>query len=234
MCPLAQANLSYMKLILNSFFVFLFVFCLPVFGIEINKKYTVRVSGITIGSLDWSVKITDSRYLNKINLKSRGLLSTIYSFEGEYFSEGGVKNKNLYPSKYSHVWKTNKKTKSMVLVFRDNSLISLNQLPFEKEHLRIDVFKIKESKDPLTSFLQIIMGEKNSLVVDGRRKYKMNSIIDDDIKKTIVEISDYYNLWADHKRSKFEKIDFEKKIGDLLPNKINIYFDGRVFRLHQD
>ena len=210
MCPLAQANLSYMKLILNSFFVFLFVFCLPVFGIEINKKYTVRVSGITIGSLDWSVKITDSRYLNKINLKSRGLLSTIYSFEGEYFSEGSVKNKNLYPSKYSHVWKTNKKTKSMVLVFRDNSLISLNQLPFEKEHLRIDVFKIKESKDPLTSFLQIIMGEKNSLVVDGRRKYKMNSIIDDDIKKTIVEISDYYNLWADHKRSKFEKIDFEK------------------------
>ena len=52
--------------------------------------------------------------------------------------------------------------------------------------------------------------------------------------KTIINISDYSNLWADHKRSKFEQISFEKKDGVLLPIKINIHFDGRVFKLEEN
>ena len=52
--------------------------------------------------------------------------------------------------------------------------------------------------------------------------------------KTVINISEYSNLWADHKRSKFEQISFEKKDGVLLPTKINIHFDGRVFKLEQN
>ena len=57
------------------------------------------------------------------------------------------------------------------------------------------------------------MGEKNSLVVDGRRTYKMNAKFNKKENKTVINISDYFNLWADHKRSKFEQISFEKKMG---------------------
>ena len=78
------------------------------------------------------------------------------------------------------------------------------------------------------------MGETNSLVVDGRRTYTMNAEFNIKDNKTIINISDYSNLWADHKRSKFEQISFEKKDGALLPIKININFDGRVFNLEQN
>jgi len=220
-----------MKLILNSLLLCWFFVCVPVYGEEIYKIYTVKVSGIKIGSLVWNIKINESEYFNEIKLKSEGLLSGIFGFEGEYFSEGIVENNKLKPIKYSHLWKTNKISKNMDLVFHDEKLISLIQVPIEKEHLRINVFNNKQSKDPLTSFLQIIMGEKKSLVVDGRRKYMMSATIDKKTNRTIVSISSFSNLWADHKRNKFEKITFEKKGVEFFPIKIFVYFDGRVFKL---
>ena len=62
----------------------------------------------------------------------------------------------------------------------------------------------------------------------------MNTKFNKKKNKTVINISDYSNLWADHKRSKIEKINFEKKDGFLLPIKINIQFDGRVFKLEQN
>jgi len=223
-----------MKLVLNSFFLSLLFFCVPVFGEDYHKEFTVKVSGIKIGKLNWTIKIDDDEFFNDLKLKSEGFLSGIYRFEGEYFSEGVFQNNKLKPTKYKHVWITNKTTKNMSLVFQDDKLKSLDQTPVEKEKLRINVFNINQSKDPLTSFLQIILGEKNSLVVDGRRTYVMNSIFNKKTEQTVVEISKYSNLWADHKRRKFEKLTFEKKDGDFFPIKINIHFDGRVFKLEQN
>jgi len=223
-----------MKLILNSIFLCIFFVCAPVCGKEIYKKYIVKVSGIKIGKLDWKIKINDADYFNELKLKSEGFLSSLYRFEGEYFSEGIVENLILKPIKYSHLWKTNKTTKNMNLVFNDEKLRSLTQTPVEKEHLRINVFNIEQTKDPLTSFLQILMGEKESLVVDGRRVYLMNAVFNKKTNQTIVGISNFSNLWADHKRSKFEKITFERKGMEFLPIKIFIYFDGRIFKLEQN
>ena len=78
------------------------------------------------------------------------------------------------------------------------------------------------------------MGETSSLVVDGRRTYTMKAKFNTKEDRTVINISDYSNLWADHKRSKFEQISFEKKDGVLLPIKIIMHFDGRVFKLEQN
>ena len=198
------------------------------------KEFSIKVSGLKIGELVWVLEIDNNNYLNNIKLKSKGLLSAIYTFEGNYFSKGMVANNKLEPHTYNHVWKTNKMEKTMDLNFEDNTLSSLNQTPYEKEKLRVDVFNIKQTKDPLSSFLEIIMGEASSLVVDGRRIYTMNAGFNKEENKTVINIEEYSNLWADHKRSKFEQISFEKKDGVLLPIKINIYFDGRVFKLEQN
>ena len=93
------------------------------------------------------------------------------------------------------------------------------------------MFSVKYTSDPLTSFQKIMMGEKNALVVDGRRLYTMIARPGKNESLTIIEISNYSNLWADHKRKEFEKLIFEKKDGDLFPTKIHIHFDGRVFKL---
>ncbi len=220
-----------MKFILISFFIILFFISGQAYSKEFNKNYSIKVSGIKIGELFWLLKIDDNNYSNEIKLKSKGVLSAIYKFEGDYFSNGIIVNNKLKPLSYKHVWKTNKTEKSMSIGFENNMLSSLVQTPYEKEKLRINVFNIKQTKDPLSSFLEIIMGETKSLVVDGRRIYTMNTKFYKKNNKTVINISDYYNLWADHKRSKFEKISFEKKDEALLPVKINIHFDGRVFKL---
>jgi len=222
-----------MKLVLNSFFIFFVMFCSPVLGESFSKTYLIKSSGIKIGKLDWEVVIDDKKYRNDLRLKSEGVLSIIYNFEGDYSSEGGVENKKLRPTKYTHLWKTNKTTKKMNLVFQNNKLKSLDQFPIEKEGLRTDVFDIKETKDPISSFLQIVMGHNMSLVVDGRRIYTMNAFVNKDLNQKTVELLDYINLWADHKRTKFEKIAFEKKMGEFLPSKILIYFDKRIFKLEE-
>jgi hypothetical protein len=205
-----------------------------VYAENFYKEFSIKVSGLKIGELVWVLEIDNNNYSNNIKLKSKGLLSAIYTFEGNYFSKGVVANNKLKPHTYNHVWKTNKMEKTMDLNFEDNTLSSLNQTPYEEEKLRVDVFNIKETKDPLSSFLEIIMGEAASLVVDGRRIYTMNAEFNKEENKTVINISDYSNLWADHKRSKFEQISFEKKDGVLLPIKINIHFDGRVFKLEQN
>jgi hypothetical protein len=223
-----------MRFILSNFFILLFFISNPVYAENFYKEFSIKVSGLKIGELVWVLEIDNNNYSNNIKLKSKGLLSAIYTFEGNYFSKGVVANNKLKPHTYNHVWKTNKMEKTMDLNFEDNTLSSLNQTPYEEEKLRVDVFNIKETKDPLSSFLEIIIGEAASLVVDGRRIYTMNAEFNKEENKTVINISDYSNLWADHKRSEFEQISFEKKDGVLLPIKINIHFDGRVFKLEQN
>ena len=222
-----------MRLFLNNLIFFILV-CWPLKGEEVTKTYTVKVGVIKIGELVWEMKTTTNYFSNNLKLRSKGLLSGLYSFKGDYFSEG-TKNKNeLFSTKYTHFWQTKKNIKKVGLVFKKNKLLALSQEPAEQEKLRLNVYDIENTNDPLTSFLKIIMGKKNTLVVDGRRLYNMEAQHSDKTKQTTIEISNYYNLWADHKRNKFEKIIFEKQNGEVLPFKMYIYFDGRVFRLEEN
>ncbi len=223
-----------MRLVLSSFFLFFYILCKPVVGENIQKTYIVKTSGLKIGVLDWSITTNKNTYSNHLRLKSEGLLSTLYNFKGEYYSEGFFKENNLKPVHYKHLWQTKKITKNMDLKFYDGQLSSLIQTPIEKEKLRIDVFNIGNISDPLTSFLQIIMGQEESLVVDGRRIYKMSSTTNEGNNQKTIEIKNYSNLWADHKRNKFEKIIFEKDVLGFFPIKIFIFFDDRVFILEQN
>ena len=126
-----------MKFILNSFFILLFFISSPVYSENFYKKFSINVSGLKIGELVWVLEINDNNYTNDIKLKSRGLLSTIYTFEGEYFSKGIIENNKLKPHSYNHIWKTNKAKKTMRLSFEKNMLKSLYQVPYENEKLRI-------------------------------------------------------------------------------------------------
>tara|TARA_Y100001970_G_scaffold21066_1_gene23930 strand:- start:13 stop:684 length:672 start_codon:yes stop_codon:yes gene_type:complete len=223
-----------MKLILNSLFLIFLFLCGSCFSQNIDKSYTIKVSGFTIGKAHWKTSMDETNYINHIKIESGGVLSILYNFSGEYFSEGRVGSNGLIPTKYTHYWKTKKIVKKMNLIFKKNKLTNLEQKPLEKERIRIDVFDIVGPKDPLTSFLQIVMGKKESLVVDGRRLYTMVSSFNSKENRSLVEITNYSNLWADHKRNKFEKIVFEKRQGEFLPFTIIIYFDGRVFKLQEN
>ena len=92
-----------MKLFFN-FLLIIFFFNSPLFSQEFIKKYKVKTKGITIGTLVWDLELTDSYYKTSIHLNDKGILSTIYSFEGEYNATGKVINKRLIPKIYYQKW----------------------------------------------------------------------------------------------------------------------------------
>ena len=117
-----------------------------------------------------------------IILEDKGFLSSVYKFNGKYETSGFILNNNFKPMEYKQNWITNKKEKNVKIIFNNNSLTELLLFPEEKEHQRIQYIGIKNFFDPLSSFLNLLMGENQSKTIDGRRTYLM--IVDESYKKT--------------------------------------------------
>jgi len=224
-----------MRLLFKSVFLSTAVFLsLCVSGEEVLSTYDVSTKGIKIGELVWSLQKENDTYKIKIKLKNKGLLSVIYKFNGEYFSVGKIKDGLFISQNYSHKWLTKKKNKEMNVTFHNGGVSSLSQKPAETEFARINLSDLVGFSDPLTSFINILNNNPSSDTIDGRRVYKMQVVenlggVED---KTIL-IKNYKNIWADHKRNDLEKIIFTKQQNFMLPESLEIYFKGSVFKLYK-
>jgi len=110
-------------------------------------------------------------------------------------------------------------------------------LPVEKEHSRIEYIGIKNYSDPLSAFLNLLIGNIKSKTIDGRRVYSL--VVNENIKenniitKKIV-VKDYVNIWADHKRNDLEYIEIVQQTDKniiSMPLTIKIKFKGVLFKL---
>ena len=225
-----------MKLVFNFTLVLcFFVFSQAVKSKEFLKNYNVSTKGIKIGELVWKLTENQNKYEIKVSLKSKGLLSSVYKFSGEYLSYGKIENNMLVPDHYSHVWTTKNKVKNMLIIFSNNKIDSTTQKPEEKEVPRVNIEDLINYFDPLTSFVNIFNNKKSSNTVDGRRIYKMVVKKNlDNPKINTITINDYKNIYADHKRNDLEKISFSKQDGFVLPGLISIYFKGSVFKIYEN
>ena len=197
---------------------------------DFEVNYNVSTSGIKIGEFNWYLNLNENNYTTKINLKNSGLFSTLYKFKGGYTSVGIIENQMFKSKKYRQNWQTKKQNKIVEMSF-DGSVTKLSQNPKEKELSRIELDKLFEYFDPITSFLNILNGFDNVKTIDGRRIYimKKNALLGNN--KITIEIRDYKNIWADHNRNDLKKIEFFINKDFYLPEKINIYFKERVFKL---
>ena len=93
-----------MKLFFSFFLVFFFSTCLSAKNLEV--KYFVKTKGLVIGELSWKLKLLEKEYTTSVDLKSKGVVSAIYRFNGLYESFGEINNKKLSPNKYSQKWVT--------------------------------------------------------------------------------------------------------------------------------
>ena len=223
-----------MKLFLIKFFLITFcVFLNYAHAKNFVAEYNVSTSGIKIGKFIWLLKKGDNNYETKINLKSSGVFSSLYKFEGEYLSKGIINDKNFKTKEYKQYWKTRKKTKIVEMVF-DEYLKKLIQKPEEKEISRIKLDELREYYDPIASFLNILSGNSFAKTIDGRRVYVMKKSDNLGSKNLLLEIKEYRNIWADHKRNDLEKIEFFLSKDNFLPVKINIFFKNRIFKLQKN
>lgn len=220
-----------MRLILSS--IFFFIFFIISVGVKSNEfeiRYNVKTSGVVIGKLKWNLKIKGDKYISEINLESSGIFSALYNFHGEYHANGILKDNIFETQEYKQKWKTKQKSRTIEISF-DNYIKKLSQDPVEKEKSRIDLYELFKYFDPTSSFLSILNGAKSVNTIDGRRIYTMKKSELDNFEKIVLEIENYKNIWADHKRNDLEKIEFEKQKNNFLPESIIIYFKKRVFKL---
>ncbi|MDC0037834.1 DUF3108 domain-containing protein, partial [Alphaproteobacteria bacterium] len=116
-----------MKLLFS--FIFLFIIFESLEAKKIEENYTVKTKGITIGNLDWQVKLEKDIYTTSINLKNKGPLSLVYKFKGYYEASGIIKNDILVPKKYIQKWKTKNKQRNIDLIFEKNRVVDLKIQP---------------------------------------------------------------------------------------------------------
>ncbi len=220
-----------MKLLLiNIVALIILSFANTVFAENFTAEYNVSTSGIKIGKFNWFLEIKEEKYQTVIDLKNSGIFSPLYKFEGQYTSIGIFENNEFKAQKYKQYWKTKNKLK-IVEMFFNEYLIELFQNPKEKEIPRIDLDELYKYYDPLTSFINILNGNNEAKTIDGRRVYIMKKINLNNTQNITLQIKDYKNIWADHKRNDLKEIKFFMEGGDFLPKKINVYFKDRVFKL---
>jgi len=197
-----------------------------------SATYIVSAQKVTIGELFWDLNKNDKAYKLNIELKSKGLLSSIFKFRGSYNASGFLENKVFVPHHYTQKWLTKKKKRDVQITFENNKISLLLQQPTEKEFSRINIDLLKDYVDPLTSFMKLLSGASESKTIDGRRIYVL-TLVENDADKNIntYSIEEYINIWTDHKRNDLEKISIINKPGSYLPDAININFKGRVFKL---
>ena len=227
-------------LLINFFFSFLLAINFPTALLAKNLEafYKIEIGAINIGSLKWVIDIEDDSYKTSMFLKNKGLISGLYNFRGEYLSEGKIVKGEFIPSLYKQLWKTRKKTRKVEILF-DNTMVSnLFLSPKEKEFSRTDYLKIEGLVDPLSSFLNILVNDKNNFkTIDGRRLYNLSLDFekkDNNIVSKKIFVTNYFNIWADHKRKDLKFIIVEQGLSDkkkFFPNNIKIKNKGLIFKL---
>lgn len=207
------------------------------FANSFNESYTIKLGYLDIGKLAWKVDVSHDKYKISVKLEDRGFLSGLYRFGGDYEVGGYIKNGLFIPSKYTQQWSTKKKKRSVEIIFSDGALSELLLLPKEKELPRIEYIGVIGYADPLTSFLNILMGKEKSKTIDGRRIYSMILTNKDSKKIKKILIDEYVNIWADHKKNDLEYIEFiQKDNGKLftMPTTLKIRHNGFSFNLEKN
>ena len=218
---------------------FVFTNFSTLFAEDFKEAYVVEIGKIDIGRLLWDVNISNDNYKILIRLESKGFLSKLYKFEGSYEVNGNVVKGSLMPLKYKQFWLTKNKRREVEITFNNRSIIGLEIFPHEKERARVEYTEIENHFDPLSSFLNILIGKKKSKTIDGRRIYSMVVEKQDgyetkETKKILIE--DYVNIWADHKRNDLEYIEIKQEYSEgafSMPEVIKIKFKGLLYKLRR-
>ena len=222
-----------MKLFSKTFICFcVFILAIKLNAESFSAKYKVSTKNITIGELFWDLTKDNKTFKLNVELKSKGLLSSLFKFRGSYNASGFLK-KNIFVSQhYTQKWLTKKKKRDVQITFEKNKVSLLLQQPTEKEFSRIDVGLLRDYVDPLTSFIKLLSGVSESKTIDGRRIYVMVLTEEDKDNNTkTYGIREYKNIWTDHKRNDLEKITIINKPNNYLPEAIYISFKGRIYKI---
>ena len=219
-----------MKLVFSILFVCVYL-STALHAKEFNAEFIVKTKGIKIGVLFWDIEINNTNYRTSIELKSGGPFSWLYQFKGSYDAKGRIINKEMLPLEYNQSWTTKNKRRNVKIRFKNFKINYLIIDPAETEKPRIEYENLENYKDPLTSFINILLNNTSAYTIDGRRIYLLSIQKTNNHNKILIK--EYKNIWADHKRNGLEYLEIYQNERNLFPKKINIKFNGSVFSLNK-
>ena len=68
--------------------IIVLIFAEQVAAKSFSASYRVKLGPLDLGTLKWKLKIEKNTYTTSMSLKDRGVMSTLYKFNGNYFAEG--------------------------------------------------------------------------------------------------------------------------------------------------
>ena len=169
-----------LRAVLFPIFLFLSVFTEAnlTFASTSKNQFSIHVSGLKVGELDYTITEVDSKYSIRAVMKSTGIVSIFakYLFDGR--AVGTLRKGRYFPQKYSENSDTGKRQSNKEMIYK-NGVPQLTQSESRKSFW-LEPNSQKDTVDPLTAIYALLSDQpsknpckQNLIVYDGARRFSI-------------------------------------------------------------
>ncbi|HEX3946008.1 MAG TPA: DUF3108 domain-containing protein [Rhizomicrobium sp.] len=148
---------------------------------SITLGYTLRIFGISFGSLDYAARLGGRRYDAEIHFQTYGLAAVLWKAKIDTAAEGRVVSDALLPDFYTSRSFSRSGTQRWVRVdYTNGAPIMKADPPYDLSDYPVSDAQKRNAVDPVTAITSIIAGRNTSdrepcgrplAIFDGRRRY---------------------------------------------------------------
>jgi uncharacterized protein DUF3108 len=152
---------------------------------KVSAHYTIAMTGVTIGEIDWKIDIGDTLYSTSASGKASGVLSALMNGEGGVAAQGNIVSGRLEPSSFTSAITDEDGAIKLEMTFADGiaSERITPQPPVHPDRLPVTDADRRGVSDPLSAVLMVTKLGGGTLaasdcnrtlkIFDGRRRYDL-------------------------------------------------------------
>lgn len=152
---------------------------------RVNAHYTISMTGVTFGEIDWRIDIGDTLYMTVAGGKASGVLSVLVNGEGSVVAKGNILPGQLVPSSFTSTITDDDGAIALKMTFADGIATEeiTPQPPQHADRLPVTDADRRGVADPLSAVLIVTKLGGDALaasdcnrtlkIFDGRRRYNL-------------------------------------------------------------
>ena len=151
---------------------------------RLKAQYTISMTGVSIGKIDWLVDINEKRYITSAHGKASGVLSMLVNGEGSVTTRGAIVDDRLMPSLFTSHIVDDEGVSELRMTFEDGDVKELlGPPPPPADRVPVKEADRRGVSDPLSAMLIATLPGSDMLgpanckhvlpIFDGRRRYNL-------------------------------------------------------------